>query len=225
MDDTLATDMLALRCRQLDGGPEVDRYCYELFRRALEDRDQQAFQYIYELYLPRVRRWVSLDSLFPRGREDAGTFACDALTAFYRACNGERFAQRFPAARGIESILGYLRRCARSQLWEYWRRQNRRPAESLPEGHEVEDSSDRKPEREFALLQQHIVEQVLTTPRERRGFEVFFSLGWDPRHVPERFPDLASTDQEARLLKTRIIQRLRTAARSDPFLAEWFPPR
>jgi hypothetical protein len=88
--------------------PHETRFAYELFRRALAERDNAAWEYVYELFAPMVERWVRRSSAFERSSEGADYFEGAAFTRFWRAIGLERF----PGFATLGALLLYLRRCA-----------------------------------------------------------------------------------------------------------------
>ena len=66
---TVALAGLAHRCRQeseryFQHQPFDPRYCYELFRRALVERVERAWELLYAHYHSQVRQWVQLHPNF-----------------------------------------------------------------------------------------------------------------------------------------------------------------
>ena len=89
-------------------------YCYELFRRAIEDRDDAAWAAIEQQYKRLILSWV-LNRSPGMDSEDAEAAAQDALSKFWRtlARRSEPIAERFDHVGGL---LGYLKQCAVTSL-------------------------------------------------------------------------------------------------------------
>src|SRR5579862_8002372 len=68
-----------------------DRFCFELLRRALRHRMDDAFSQVFLIYQSQVLAWVQRDSRFPRTGESAEFFVNQALSNFYFAVRGEKF--------------------------------------------------------------------------------------------------------------------------------------
>ncbi len=84
------------------------RYAYELFRRALVEREDAAWAMLFEQYTPLVEHWVRRTGAFTVSGETSDFFVSAAFTRFWRAIPAERFGA-FPT---LASLLNYLRRCA-----------------------------------------------------------------------------------------------------------------
>src|SRR5215212_9885033 len=94
----LALDELAQRCTEetqkfthrLSNDPQ---YCFELLSRALLGGLSEAFTHIYRIYENQVVSWVYNHSRFEDTGEEADYFAGAALSNFYFALRGRKFAQ------------------------------------------------------------------------------------------------------------------------------------
>src|SRR5690242_3295935 len=88
---------LAHRCaveseRFFHGQSYDARFAYELFRRALIERDELAWEHIYMHYSPLVESWVRRSGAFVGSGESSEFFVGAAFTKFWRAVSAERFA-------------------------------------------------------------------------------------------------------------------------------------
>src|SRR5581483_597870 len=106
MLETLSVSDLARRCREetqryLRREPYAERYCHELFRRAILARDEDAWAALYHQYAGVVRRWLGA---LPDDDEDVTT----VFERFWKALDAAKFA-RFGS---LSAILQYLKMCA-----------------------------------------------------------------------------------------------------------------
>jgi DNA-directed RNA polymerase specialized sigma24 family protein len=90
------------------GQPSDPRYAYELFRRALAERDDVAWECLYQQYRGLVERWVRNNAAFGGCTESSENLAGEAFARFWRAIPPERF-ERFPTTA---ALLHYLQMCA-----------------------------------------------------------------------------------------------------------------
>lgn len=100
-----------------------ERFCLELFRRAIVKREDAAWTAIVTQYRPQVERWI-----LRMGSVDEPTLdelAADAIMRFWRAYTPNDLLR----ARSLSDVLGYWRDCARSAMLDRQRRQRR---EALP---------------------------------------------------------------------------------------------
>jgi DNA-directed RNA polymerase specialized sigma24 family protein len=89
------------RCEANDG-----RYGYQLFRRAIVSRDEQAWEALERIYRAQLVRWARCHRLFAQAGEEAEELANRALENLWRRVDAAGFAA-FP---NLNSILGYLQR-------------------------------------------------------------------------------------------------------------------
>ena len=93
------------------------RFCFELFRRALLEHDQRAWETIHHQYHPLVMSWVQRHGLLQALDEEADYFANRAFEKMWAAFSPQKFHQ-FP---DLKSILRYLQMCVHSVIVDYAR--------------------------------------------------------------------------------------------------------
>ncbi|MFV9504896.1 MAG: sigma-70 family RNA polymerase sigma factor [Oscillochloridaceae bacterium umkhey_bin13] len=184
-------------------------YAYELFRRALVERDQAAWGLLYELYAPLVDHWVRRTGAFTVSGETSDYFVCSAFTRFWRAIPPTRF-EAFPT---LAALLNYLRRCATCVVIDTARAQSY--ADILPEeavnwndqrlGYADEEATDRVSHAELWA----IVEGLLVNEAEQVLVRGSFLLGLKPSEIFARWPHLFSGVEEVYSLKRAVLARLR----------------
>lgn len=188
------------------------RFAYELFRRALVERDDAAWSTIFEQYAPLVEHWVRRTGAFTVSGETSDYFVSAAFTRFWRAIPAERFAS-FPS---LASLLNYLRRCATCVVIDSARSHSF--AEMLPEesvnwndqrlGHADEEATERVSRDEFWRL----VDGLLSSEAERVIVRCSFLLGMKPGDIYAEWGVLFSGVEEVYTLKRSVLTRLRKSA-------------
>ena len=93
------------------------QYCYELFRRAIQQRDMQAWDLILVQYQRLMQSWAARHPRFPSTGEDADYFVNGACAKLWERITPERF-DNFP---DVKSILRYLQLCIHSAVTDYAR--------------------------------------------------------------------------------------------------------
>jgi DNA-directed RNA polymerase specialized sigma24 family protein len=88
--------------RFLAGLPGNEGHCLELFRRAVEENDQNAWNAIYAQYRRLIAQWVG-------PHHDSDALVASTLERFWRALRGVRLSTRFDH---VGALLLYLRKCA-----------------------------------------------------------------------------------------------------------------
>jgi hypothetical protein len=94
------------------------RYCFELFRRALSDRNNDAINAVYEIYRRLLEKWASQHPLLGHTNETAEYFALAAFRSFQFALRPEKLS-KFSELR---QILAYLSACVDTSIKQYVRR-------------------------------------------------------------------------------------------------------
>ncbi len=188
------------------------QYCYELFRRALAQRNADAFALLMQNYRALVNGWVRRHPRFPETNEDAELFATGAFERLWIAIPPARFA-RFPDLR---SLLRYLQMCAHCSVADHLRASDPvLPLEAEdPEGLVRELAS---PEPELSPIERaeiwRAVMAELRTEKERIVLQACFALAMKPREICDEFPGVFESVQDVYRTKQNVLERLR---RNEP---------
>lgn len=190
------------------GQPHDTRFAYELFRRALVERCEAAWEILFYQYRPLVESWVRRSSAFSSTGESSEYFVGSVFTRLWQAITPERFAS-FPT---LGSLLHYLQMCAscvvidcvRSQSW----------AEVIPEAltqgfDQIIDAPDeeainRASREEFW----HSINALLAGDAERCVIYHSFIMGRKPGEIYEMRRDLFDSVTEVYNVKRNILGRL-----------------
>jgi len=185
------------------------RFAYELFRRALVERSEDAWEHIYQHYFQLVEHWVRRTGAFTVSGETSDFFVTAAFTRFWRAIPPERFGS-FPS---LASLLNYLRRCASCVVIDSARAHSY--ADVLPEecinwnnqklSHADEEATERVHRAEFWQL----INGLLQNEAERVIVRNSFLLGMKPGDIFAERGDLFSDVAEVYSIKRNILVRLR----------------
>lgn len=194
-------------------------YCFELFRRALEDEEQAAWVAIDNQYKNLILHWLYCCSP-ALSREEAEEIVPQAWPKFWRIFNKssapltDRFAH-------VGALLKYLKQCAISVLRDYERRMQRRerirkrlasPDQMVLYQPESEQELLTRIDREklLALIRQW-VDTYVTDPQERRVLSLSFEYGLTPVKIAEQYPQEFANAQTVRRIKERILKRAKRA--------------
>src|SRR5436305_7850207 len=117
-----------------------DRYCLELFRRAIVLRDDDAWACIYQQYAPLVLTWVTQhQSATPiLGQEGSAPLVNAAFAKFYQALTPAKM-ENFVS---LAAILKYLKMCVHSVVADEVRSRQTRLLEDTLEMITQEPASD-----------------------------------------------------------------------------------
>jgi DNA-directed RNA polymerase specialized sigma24 family protein len=207
---------LAHRCAQetelfFQRQPNDPRYCYELFRRAILDQDQRAWELVYAHYRPQVARWVERHSAFATSGEEVGYVVNRAFEKMWVALTPDKF-DRFP---DLKSVLRYLQLCVHSVIVDQVR-----AADQAILGLSVEDValdvSEDGPLVEDQVLasvrQEEFWREInvrLHDEQERHVVYASFALGLKPREIYARSGGLFDDVKEVYRVKENVLARLR----------------
>jgi hypothetical protein len=182
--------------------------CYELFRLALAEGNQQAWQAIYSQYHRLVQSWLGS----PPG--DPEELVNQVFTRFWRYVTPEKFAN-FPT---LDHLLKYLKLCSsgvaidadRAEVRQQVYRENTRTWENNANYNETDRSIDERvvqkinAEELFALAS-----QCLKSSDERIVFFASFEANMKPRMIAEKWSQTFESAQEVSRVKERLLRRLR----------------
>lgn len=208
----IPTSVLAARCAEATAQRSDDGTCYELLRRALAERHDDAWQAVYQQYERLVRAWVVRHPGFatlPPPYDDAEYLANTIFTRFWQSLSPERFPE-FPS---VAALMAFLRRCTNSVVIEATRRATRRArreqrlerAEMLaydPPG--VSPLSDEARAHLWALAT-----AVAQDERDLVVLELSYRNDLRPAAIAAQRPDLFPSVTEVYRCKRNLLDRLR----------------
>jgi DNA-directed RNA polymerase specialized sigma24 family protein len=201
--DKISTQELASLCREESSRyqrrcGEEPGHCFELFRRAIVERDQEAWSILYSQYRPLVAGWV-------RGSFDqADDGVNQAWAKFWRSVDPDTFVNRFS---GIGKVMAFLKLCAYSVRIDEHRRDKARATISLGEM----NLPDHPPPQEENLVLEELLKYIeprLQNEQERLVFCLSFQVGLKPREIAQNYPAQFSDVKEVMRIKERIVWRL-----------------
>jgi DNA-directed RNA polymerase specialized sigma24 family protein len=191
-----------------------DRFCFEVFHRAIHRRDDGCWTELQNIYRDQVLAWCR--------RAGAGTaLAPDDLVAL----TWEKFWRYFTphhldAAGGTAGALAYLRMCARAVVADDARARARsRPLAAPDHTPEEEPSPADEATRHTASTEfWALIAAALRTERERILVHLHYELGLRSAEVQARRPDLFPSVTDVYRTARNLIDRLKR----NPDLRRWF---
>jgi RNA polymerase sigma factor (sigma-70 family) len=209
----LSVEEIARNCQQAAAAHHADQpaatdACYELFRRALEDGDQAAWQALHDQYFRLVAHWLG-----SAAHED--DLIEETLARFWRTLRGVKLARQFGS---LGAVLTYLRKCALSVRLDLARRAARERLIELPEtladpAPPVDDVALEDIDR--AAVQQALADWLqhhLRDADERLVVTLSYELGLSPAEIAQRHPDRFADAAEVHRVKERLLKRMRRSA-------------
>jgi hypothetical protein len=185
--------------------------CYELFRRALDDHDQQAFAAIFRIYERQVLSWITQHPVFWRTNYTREDYASIAFSRFYFALNGN-IAAGFPS---VDRILSYLKSCVHTAIYQEYRKQRKNLGElPIDEFEPFAPPSDQLHEFEdlwtyLCVLIPDTVDQIL--------MRCAFVEQLKPQVIAAEYPEYWESARDVSI----ALYRIRKILRADPALQKW----
>ncbi len=214
----LDIEKLAARCRQetsgyLTGRGWTEEFCLELFRRAVMNNDQSAWQAIYLQYRRLVADWVRQHRSFVQTNEEADFFVNAAFMRFWQGLSQQNSGPRLD---GFAGFLQYLKSCVHSAIADENRRQQRWPPDAVA----WNELSEGLPDVFRPSLEEHVIGRVqadalawaLMSRLRNEQETVVATLSWiygcPPREIQARYPQLFPDVARVHRVKQNILNRL-----------------
>jgi hypothetical protein len=184
------------------------KYCFELFRRAIRETDQFAWDMIYAQYKPLVTGWVKQNQAFEVSGEEVEYFVNGA----FGKISGILTAERFDGFAEIGSLLRYLKMCVHSVIVDHTRSVDQPKLYPLDDALK-EPSTDptlesQTMDRAYRQAFWDLVSGRLNDEKERLVMEGLFILALKPRELYERSRHKFSDVDEIYRVKQNILARL-----------------
>jgi hypothetical protein len=196
------------------------QYCFELFRRAIRERDQSSWEMICLQYQPLVAGWVRQHPRFEASSEEIqyfvnGTFGKIASTVT---------PEKFDGFSDIASLLSYLKMCVHSVIYDHTRRVEQINLYALEDASD-EKSAEPSPE-EQAFDQSYrqafwdLTNARLQDVKERIVIHGSFVLDLKPQELFDHFRTVFEDVDEIYRVKQNVLARLRRDPEFRKFLGE-----
>ena len=189
--------------------PQQEREEYELFRRAIVQRDSEAWSAIYMRYRLLLISWVRQHSASELAGESCADIADQAWARAWSALTPARFAD-FPT---LARLLGYLRTCVSTTIIDLLRaRTSADRARFLP----VPGAEPGPEQNVLAALDRsalwNLALGLLTTQGERIILIESFVNCLPPRHIQARYPDIFPDVTAVYSAKRNLLVRLQCSS-------------
>jgi hypothetical protein len=228
--EQLSVHELAHRCSEettkfLHQHPSNDRFCLELFRRAVVVRDDAAWTLLYQQYAPLVLTWVaqhpSVASLL--GQDGSASLVNAVFAKFAQALTPVKI-NNFDA---LAAILKYLKMCVHSVVADEVRTRQARQYEETLETIEQEPASDDPADTVIsALAEQHIwqiIQEELHGEDERALMYLAYVQGMKPGEISDQQRHLFPSSADVYRTKRNVLERLRRNKRLQTLFRHYYP--
>jgi len=219
--DTMPLSLLISHCGQEvsnyhQGKVSDERYCLEIFRRALVDNDNDSWMALQEQFRGHILSWLRCHTR----RQDVLLIESEQECmddTFYRLWVwGHNHHQvldhleEFDAHEGFRSLAGaikFLRTCLECQIRDNLRARARQQLLPLPEYDlPVPDNTEAEIERQELW---HVIQTILTGEQEMRIIFLLYHEGLKPRDIVQRYPDEFPSAQTVYSLTKNAMDRLK----------------
>jgi hypothetical protein len=189
------------------GADDASSPCFELFRRAVAERDHAAWEAVMAQYAGLVMAWVrrhpATAALPAHDRDD--DWVTTAFGRFWIAIGPDRFGQ----FTGLAALLRYLKLCVHSALVDAVRANA--AARTVPLT-VAQDLAAADGDSLAAADLWHAITQALPDETERFVARLSLVMGLKPAEIHERFPDRFATVADVYRIKRTLLERLRRSA-------------
>lgn len=186
------------------------RYCFELFRQAIVERNQRAWELLYAQYRPLVAGWVERHSAFLDSGEEVQYFVNRAFEKAWAALTPAKFSQ----FSNLKSLLRYLQLCVHSVIVDQVRVAEQSVLDVQAEMLAAEGRAGGPSVENQALARTHrqeFWEEInarLRSEKERRVVYGSFILGLKPREIYTQFPETFRDVDQVYRVKENVLARL-----------------
>jgi hypothetical protein len=219
----LALPELVQRCEQetklyFKRQEHDNKFCFELFRRAIQENDTSIWENIIPCYSGLVASWVSQHPGYESSGEKIEYFVNGAFAKLVLNLTKEKF-QGFS---DLGFVLSYLKLCVHSVVVDHYRAADQASLYTLEEVGE-ERSMDASPEEQVVdRATQHdiweIVKERLHDEKERIVMQGLFVFELKPRELYDQMPTMFTDVDEIYRIKQNVVARLRR----DPDIKKLF---
>ena len=191
---------------------------YELFRRAIVERDEQAWIESATRYRPLLAAWASRCSASAVLTESYDDLADQAFARAWSALSPERFAS-FPT---LAALLAYMRACVTTTVIDLARSEvSRERIEKLLQGDDVATPEQLIIEQFQRQEVWRLVEAEVASEQERVVLRETFVNDLPPRVILGRHPDLFADAHAVYTAKRNLFDRLQRCPELRQVYQDW----
>jgi DNA-directed RNA polymerase specialized sigma24 family protein len=184
--------------------PSDDQYCLELFRRALVEQNEAAWNTVYTYWQESVRHWFRRNANCAAAlrHDDEQTYIDDTFKRFWQSVKAQPLE-----FSSLASVLWYLRLCLNSVMIDTLRTYARKKVHALPEPDSPDELLVEDSYHECEWWS--VIESMLKDERERRAIYLLYHCGLKPKEIMLRCPGEFTDEQEIYRLRRNGLDRLK----------------
>jgi RNA polymerase sigma factor (sigma-70 family) len=192
-------------------------HCFELFRRAIEKAENQAWQALKAQYDSLIHHWIiGFSRGVPLRLQDREDLVQDTWIYFHRALKkyhislGKHFEH-------VGALLKYLNNCAYTATMKHWKRRQkaRRLQQKLEKLAPKVTSAPEEGSLTRLFRQERLAglktwcEQYMTDPQEQVVFDCTFKKDLKPKQIVEAYPEMFPNAKAVSRIKEKLIKRIK----------------
>lgn len=227
----MTVDDLAQRCTQetdlyLTHQDSDTTYCFELFRRAISERDDLAWKALIDQYQPMVAKWVhkwtNKHPDFALAAEEEVDFIAEAFERFWKYFTPEKLGK----SQSLEAVLKYLKLCVSGTMLDIGRKTRYERFDQQLVGTDERKESDPpepKPTPEELLQREELWQLIKKKSKDEKEYIVIYAsffLALSPREILAEYPGKFGDIKEIYQHKANLLERLGRDADLMEF-AQW----
>lgn len=186
----------------------TDAFAMELFRRAVCERDELAWEALYAQYRGMVRAWLCRHPAWPSICDDLEDWVNCVFERFWGAVTPDRFGS-FPT---LAALLRYLKLCAHSMMLDELRARHVRQVQPLSEdvvATGVGDAERTVTESATGEALWAVIDAEVKGEAERLVAYLSLALELKPQEIHARHPERFVTVAQVYTVKRNLLDRLR----------------
>jgi len=196
-------------------GYSNERFAFELFRRAVEQKHERSWQALVEIYTSLVATWIQQIEkgrwLIEQERETVPALVNACFLKFFLAMQPAAKFSHFPS---LAALLKYLHRCVHTVLYDEYRSIQRRYG--YEEGGDATGTRLVSEDPAIAIEATHVTQSLwklvlgnLKSSQERVILISIYLWGMRPREISQAYPELFPTPDAVYRVKQNMLDRLR----------------
>src|SRR2546430_3521905 len=188
-----------------------DRFCLELFRRAIVNRDDDAWACIYQQYAPLVLTWITQhQSATPLLGQDGSAPLVNAAFAKLSQALTPAKMENFDS---LAALLKYLKMCVHSVVADEVRARQARQYEETLESIEHEPAADDPADDVVSTIAAQglwqVIQEELNGEDERMLIYLAYVQGMKPSEISSQHNRLFPSVEDVYRIKRNVLERLR----------------
>lgn len=204
-------------------------YCFELFRRAVDEDEELAWSAIQAQYRGLVIQWLQKAARGTLSLDDRDEMIQEGFLKFWLALK-KRPSPLSDHFDHVGALLSYLNQCMVTTCLDFYRREHRR--QKLKE--KMSQEFHHRSQAQAQIGPQKLLEQKLETygraeqverirawmrqeihdPAEKLLLQLIYEEGLKPSQITERYPNVFPTYRDLHRVRVRVLKRAQRALRN-----------